>query len=88
MPQRDMTIKEYEGFTNHIVDEEGNVVGILNIWMNEDIESAAKELLNEDAELEKDEISNILISLTEGFDANIGINWETIKETISNYLDE
>ena len=81
MAQRDMTLEEFSGFTDRIVDSDGKVVGIIKGWMKGDLQLEESNITDSDAH-------NILIQLDEDYDPEIGINWEVIGEAISTYFEE
>lgn len=87
MPQRDMAIEELNKYTNFIKDNEGNTVGILNPWLDEDIQQTAdnEDLANKN--LTKKQLSDILIIIERQFHDETGINRSVIKTTVKEYLN-
>lgn len=78
---RDMTIEEYNGFTNHIVNKKGDVIGISSFWFVIDVQERGMEIGYPDISAEK--ASKVLTDVNKYHDATIGINWEVLDFHIS-----
>lgn len=63
-------------------DQQGHVV-LRDNWYIEDVRS----MLDEGEELTDDECVQVLQAIADGFDANIGINWEVIRYQIDIQLE-
>ena len=64
-------------------------------WTAEDVEHQMRQINHdridfgqEQVELTDDDKNAILDRIEDNFDANYGINWESIESAIINYLDE
>jgi DNA-binding FrmR family transcriptional regulator len=63
-------------------DQQGNVI-LRDDWHIEDVRS----MLDEGEELTDEECVQVLQAIADGFDANIGVNWEVIREHIEIQLE-
>ena len=55
------------------------------IWSTEDVLHQAKQ---RDVKLTEDEANSILLEMQRDYDADVGINWETIDVYIDDLVDE
>ena len=77
--------KELLKFTdNQLLNELQARRYIRNIWQEDDIVIKAREM---NIELTEDQLHNIAQQL-ERIDGDIGINWDTIEDTIFNTVNE
>ena len=54
-------------------------------WSTEDVLQRAKD---NDVKLTEDEANSILLEMQRDYDADVGINWETIDDYIDDLVDE
>ena len=54
------------------------------IWSTEDVLQRAKD---NDVKLTEDEANSILLEMQRDYDADVGINWETIDDYIEGLVD-
>jgi hypothetical protein len=54
-------------------------------WSTEDVLQRAKD---NDVKLTEDEANSILLEIQRDYDADVGINWETIDDYIEGLVDE
>ena len=54
------------------------------IWSTEDVLQRAKD---SDVKLTEDEANSILLEIQRDYDADVGINWETIDDYIEGLVD-
>lgn len=59
------------------------------LWTNDDFSGCARdyELISEDEEFSESDVESIVSTLDCSHDANIGINWDSISDTISIMLE-
>ena len=54
------------------------------IWSTEDVLQRAKD---NDVKITEDEANSILLEMQRDYDADVGINWETIDDYIEDLVD-
>ena len=62
----------------------GRIEEICCPWNREDVEIAAENYLNPPRKLSEDDIDYVLEDIEANFDANLGINWNTIVWAIGD----
>ena len=68
------------------LDKIGDGLAIAIVWSAEDVQTIAEE--NYDTTLSEVEIKTVLYNLRRRFDAEIGINWDTIDFWVSEVISE
>ena len=70
----------------HIHTNEDGTKSIVDTWGYEDIQSVAECDLDLETPLTPEQIEKVMNIIVEGYDANIGINWEVIGGAIDIML--
>ena len=65
---------------------EDGTKSIVDTWGVADIESVAECDLDLETPLTPEQIEKVMNIIVEGYDANIGVNWEVIAMAIENVL--
>jgi hypothetical protein len=69
----------------HLVTENGKTF-IRDEWSEEDIQSVAES--SQFKELTPEQVTAVMDLIVESFDANIGINWDTIFWAIEQVIED
>lgn len=72
----------------HLHKQENGVTIIRDEWGADDIQSVAECDLDLEEPLTPEQIARVMDIIVEGYDANIGINWEVIGSAIDIMLTE